>query len=409
MKFEVECKGGEAYDVIVVGAGPSGSAAAIAAGRGGAKTLLIEQEYCLGGMWTSGFMNPLFDHENKTGLLAELIADLKERNAWGGFWDESFIYEYMKVLLEDKCRAAGTDFLFDTKYLGVKQENGRVEGVYVTNIEGITFYPCKIVIDATGDGAVSVDAGASWYIGEGEGYSDTTCQAMTLMFLVAGIPEAYRDGGIIYDAVEEAFRKQGKDRHLNFDRPYIIPVPRSDYAVVQLTHMHRFSPLSAKARTEATKDGRRQLLEVFEALKEYHDDFKNLSLISSAPLLGIRESRRILGEYYLTEEDVINGSRFPDGVCTSTFNCDIHSSDGFHQKCIQGKPFQIPYRSLLPKNTDNLLVVGKTISGSHFAMSSYRVTGNCCAMGEKAGFAAAYAVKNGVPLRQVPNEIVCES
>ena len=293
------------YDVIVVGAGPAGVSAAIVASRNGAKVLLLEQEYCLGGMWTSGFVNPMFDHKNKEGLLAEIKAELEQKNLWGGFWDQSFIYEYMKVLLEEKCIEAGVEFLYDTKYIGAITDGNRVKGVYVTNIEGVIACYAKIVIDASGDGCVAADAGAEWHLGEGESHSHDTCQAMTLMFLVTGIPEKYKKGLIIYDIVESAFKKQGLGYHLNFDKPYLIPLPNCDCAVIQLTHMLGYDPLSAKARTDATVEGRKQMIRVFEALHDFDDDFKNLDLVSSAPLLGIRESRRIIGEYYLTDDDVI--------------------------------------------------------------------------------------------------------
>ena len=103
------------YDVIVSGGGPSGCAAAIAAARAGASVLLVERQNCLGGMWTSGFVNPLFDAANKGGLLAELIGDLKKADAWGGFWNISFHYEYMKTLLEQKCMEAGVTLLYETQ------------------------------------------------------------------------------------------------------------------------------------------------------------------------------------------------------------------------------------------------------------------------------------------------------
>ena len=402
LKITKDVKVGECYDVIVVGGGPSGSAAAIAAGRAGSRVLLIEQENCLGGMWTSGLLSPLFDADNKTGIMKELVEELTAKNAWGGFWQISYIQEYMKHFLEEKALQAGVTLLYESKYAGVCAENGTVRGVYVRNVEGETYYEGKIVIDATGDGHLAADAGAEWAMGDENG----NCQSMTLMFLVGGIPEKYKDGFVMYQVLEKAYRKQGLGKHSPFKMPYLIPIPNSNYATVQLTHMDGSVALDAKKRTLAVIEGRRQMIDVFEALKGFDPDFKDLSLIASAAQLGVRESRRIIGDYYITEEDLLKGSKFPDGVCTATFNVDIHVPNSTEQHNQNVMPYEIPYRAMLPKGLSNVLVAGRCISGSHVAMASYRVTGNCCAMGEAAGKAASYAAKNGVTPREVPNEVV---
>lgn len=391
------------YDVIVLGGGPSGSGAAIEAGRNGAKTLLIERQYCLGGMWTSGFVNPLFDFENKTGLIKEIVSDLSQKGNWGGFWDKSFNFEYMKSILEQKCIEAGVDILYDTSYIGLESDGETIKGIYTANIDGITYYEADVFVDATGDACTVEDLGLPYSIGENN--TPSTCQAMTLMFVVSGVPPKYKDGLVIYDLVQNAFNREGKGKKLNFDMPYLIPVPNSNFATIQLTHMHGFSPLCASDRTKAAIDGRRQLMEVYEALKYYDEDFKDLDLVSSAAQLGIRESRRIDGEYCITEEDIMSGAQFDDSVTTVTFGVDIHPAEGEEQHCVEVKPYQIPFRAMLPKNTVNLIVAGKTISGTHFAHASYRVTANCCAMGEAAGKAAAYASVNGVMIREVPTYV----
>ncbi|MBP3703987.1 MAG: FAD-dependent oxidoreductase [Clostridia bacterium] len=394
------------YDVIVVGGGPSGTPAAIAAARAGAKVLVIEAQNALGGMWAGGYMNPLFDGQNKKGIMAELISNLKAHNAWGGFWGISFNFEYMKTLLEQKCRDAGVAVLYDTHYIGVETVDNKVVGVYASNIEGLLYFEADVVIDASGDAKVAADAGAQWQIGEDGDYSK--CQSMTLMFMVSGIPEKYRDGLMLREVAEAAFEKEGKGHELPFKVPYLIPAPNADFANVQLTHMRGYDPLDAADRTKAVMEGRRQMMEVFEALKNYDEDFKELSLVQSAPLLGVRESRRIVGEYTLNEQDLINGAKFPDGVCTCSFNIDIHNAQSTEQSCQKVQPYQIPFRCLIPKGVEGLLVAGRTISGTHIAMASYRVTGNCCAMGEAAGKAAAYAAAHKVSVRAVPDSVVAE-
>ena len=402
VNLKVKCK--YKYDVVVVGGGPSGAPAAIAAGRQGAKVAVIEAQNALGGMWTGGFMNPIFSWKTKSGILEELISDLKKRNAWGGFWGDSFIFEYMKLLLEEKCVEAGVDVLYDTHYIGCECEDNRVKGVYVSNIEGISYYEADVFIDATGDASLCADAGVEWQIGADGDY--TECQAMTQMFMVAGFPEKYREGLKMYDVCEAAFLKEGKGNHTPFARPYLIPAPISDFANVQLTHMRGYDPLKASDRTKAVMEGRQQMITVFEALKNHDEDFKDMSLVGAAPLLGVRESRRIVGEYILSEDDLINGASFSDGICTCGFGMDIHNAKATAQTVIRTKIYQIPFRCLIPKGFEGLLVAGRSISGTHLAMASYRVTGNCCAMGEAAGKAAAFASKNKCSVRDVPDELI---
>ncbi len=387
------------FDIIVVGGGPSGTAAAVAAARKGSSVLLIEQTYCLGGMWTSGFVNPIFDYENKKGFMKELVDELKDKGQWGGFWDSSFTYEYMKEMLERKCLEAGVTLLYDTHYEGAVLDGDRVVGVKVKNIEGESEYRGKIIIDASGDALVAADAGAECRVGDKDG----KCQSVTLMYIVCGIPEKYKDGAMIYKELLAAYEAQGEGKEPPFEVPYLIPVPGSGFGVVQLTHMN-VKPLSAADRTAAVIEGRRQMIETFEMLKNYNPDFKGLALVQSAPLLGIRESRRIVGEYCVNTEDIMNGAHFPDAVAKVTFNVDIHGNEQ-EQVCCDVTEYELPYRSLIPKGIEGLLVVGKTISGTHTAMASYRVTGNCCAMGENAGLAANYAITNSVGVREVPNDI----
>lgn len=386
------------YDVIVVGGGPSGSAAAISAARKGMKTLLLEKTQCLGGMWTSGFINPLFDCENKSGLLAEIIGELKKDDAWGGFWNKSFNYEYMKALLERLSREAGVEVLYDTRYSRPITEAGAIRGVIAENIGGRKAYLGKVVIDASADAAVAYDCGVKCFIGE-DGFE--SCQSMTMMFVVGNVPHKYKEGLMLYEVLEKAFEKQGKGRHSPFRVPYMIPAPNADFAVIQLTHVHGKDPLDAESMTQAVIEGRKQVLECFEALKFYDDDFRDLVLITSAPQMGVRESRRIEGEYTIKAQDLLDGLIPEDSVTVATFGIDIHDSKNTEQHVAHTEPYGIPYRAMLPKGIDGLIVAGKTISGDHVAMASYRVTGDCCAMGEAAGYAAAYAVKNHKSVKEI--------
>lgn len=385
------------YEAVIIGAGPAGCGAAIALGRSGLKTLLIEKSNCLGGAWTTGFMNPLFDFENKTGIINELVSELKEKNQFGGFWNKSFNYEYMKWILEKKMCQAKVDVLYNTNFTKTLTNGKRVYGIVAENIGGRFAVFAKTVVDCTGDGNVAASAGCAFELGIDGDYKE--CQAMTLMFLVGNIPEKYRNGAMIYDKLKTAYEKAGKE--LPFNVPYLIPVPGTHFGVIQFTHMYEYDPLDAKALTDATMEGRAQLIDAFEFLTKYDEEFKYLELITSSSVLGVRESRRIVGEYYITENDILNGKKFDDAVAYVTFGADLHTKSNKGQHCFKVQPYHIPMRALIPKGYEGIVVAGRCISGSHEAMASYRVTGNCAQMGENAGYYIAKSIKENCPLLNV--------
>ena len=240
------------YDAVVVGAGPAGCGAALALGRSGMKTLLIEKFNCLGGAWTTGFMNPFFDCHAKFGIVQELVDELKAAGQFGGFWDISFNYEYMKFILEKKMQEAGVEVLYNTTFSRTLAEGKSVYGIVAENIEGRFAVLAKTVLDCTGDGSVAASAGCPFELGVDGDYKE--CQAMTLMFLVGNIPEKYKDGLMIYEKLNAVYEKAGKQ--IPFRVPYLIPVPNSHFGVIQFTHMYEYDPLSAKDLTKATMEGR---------------------------------------------------------------------------------------------------------------------------------------------------------
>jgi len=382
------------YDAVVVGGGPAGCGAAIALGRSGMKTLLIEKFNCLGGAWTTGFMNPFFDYQNKCGIVSEIVSELKTKGQFGGFWDKSFNYEYMKLILEKKMQDANVEVLYNTTFSKTLANDKTVYGIVAENIGGRFAALAKMVVDCTGDGNVAASAGCPFELGVDGDYKE--CQAMTLMFLVGNIPEKYRDGLMIYEKLAAVYEKGRKE--IPFKVPYLIPVPNSHFGVVQFTHMYEYDPLSAKALTEATIEGRQQIIDAFEFLTKYDEEFKDLELITSSSVLGVRESRRIIGEYYITEDDILSGAKFDDAVAYVTFGADLHTKSNKGQRCFQVQPYHIPMRALIPKGYEGIVVAGRCISGSREAMASYRVTGNCAQMGESAGYYIAESLKNNVSL-----------
>lgn len=385
------------YDAIVVGAGPAGCGAAIALGRSGLKTLLIEKFNCLGGAWTTGFMNPFFDFEHKAGFVGELVSELKNVKQFGGFWDKSFNYEYMKFILEKKMAQANVEVLYNTTFSRTLTEANKVYGIVAENIGGRFAALSKIVVDATGDGSAAASAGCPFELGVDGDYKE--CQAMTLMFLVGNIPEKYKDGLMIYEKLNAVYEKAGKQ--IPFRVPFLIPVPNSHFGVVQFTHMYEYDPLNAKDITLATMEGRQQLIDAFTFLTKYDEEFKDLELITSSGVLGVRESRRIVGEYYITQDDILSGARFEDAVAYVTFGADLHTKSNRAQRCFPVQPYHIPMRALIPKGYKGIVVAGRCISGSREAMASYRVTGNCAQMGENAGYYIAEAIKKDMDIREI--------
>lgn len=385
------------YDAVVVGAGPAGCGAALALGRAGMKTLLIEKFNCLGGAWTTGFMNPFFDCHCKSGIVKELVDELNAEGHFGGFWNISFNYEYMKFILEKKMQEANVEVLYNTTFSRTLAEGSNVYGIVAENIEGRFAVLAKTVFDCTGDGNVAASAGCPFELGVDGDYKE--CQAMTLMFLVGNIPEKYKDGLMIYEKLNAVYEKAGKQ--IPFKVPYLIPAPNSHFGVIQFTHMYEYNPLDAKALTEATMEGRQQLIDAFEFLTKYDEDFKDLELITSSSVLGVRESRRIIGEYRMRTDDILTGATFDDAVARVTFGADLHTKSNKGQNCFSVQPYQIPLRALLPKGYTGIVVAGRCISGSREAMASYRVTGNCAQMGENAGYYVAEAIKQNIDVRDV--------
>ena len=390
------------YDAVVVGAGPAGCGAAIALGRSGMKTLLIEKFNCLGGAWTTGFMNPFFDFYDKCGLVKELVDELKSTDNFGGFWNMSFNYEYMKHILEKKMQEAGVEVLYNTTFSRTLFEEKKVYGIVAENIEGRFAVLAKTVFDCTGDGSVAASAGCPFELGEEGDYKE--CQAMTLMFLVGNIPEKYKDGLMLFEKLNAVYEKEGKQ--LPFRVPYLIPAPNSHFGVIQFTHMYEYNPLSAKDLTKATMEGRQQLIDAFELLTKYDEEFKDLELITSSSVLGVRESRRIIGEYRMSTDDILTGAKFDDAVAFVTFGADLHTKSNKGQNCFQVKPYYIPLRALIPQGYKGIVVAGRCISGSREAMASYRVTGNCAQMGESAGYYVAEATKQNKDILDVKLDLL---
>ncbi len=394
-------------DVLVAGGGPAGVGAALAAAREGARTLLIERHGMLGGMWTAGLLNPFFEFGQRGWLVTELVADLQAAGAWREWlWTATFDTEVMKRVLEERMDAAGAAFWYHSLAVDPIVEGGQVRGVLVESKSGREAVLAKVVVDCTGDGDIAARAGAPYQFGRA---SDNLAQPLTLMFEIEGTAGfEHTETGSLYDRMVEAIREHDLDVALPFERvnytPWIISLPRESSAAAQMTHVYRVNSLDTRELTRATVDARRQAHEMVSVLRRV-PGLEGIRLAQTASTIGVRESRRILGEYVLALEDLQAGRRFADAVATCAFGVDIHEPapgagipSGHHAPM---RPYEIPYRCLVPRDVEGLLVAGRCISGTHEAHASYRVTGTCMAMGQAAGLAAARAAREGIHARHL--------
>ena len=394
-------------DVLVIGAGPAGIGAALAAAREGARTLLVERHGMLGGVWTAGLMNPFFDFKRKGWLVAELVQRLQEAGAWTKWkWSATFDTEAMKLLLETMMAEEQVATWYYSFMADTIVEDNQVRGAIIESKSGREAVLARVVVDCSGEGDAAARAGARYWLGR---MDDGLCQPMTLMFEIEGVSDYSMDKSTeLFDQLTQAIERESLDVELPFGRvnyaPWIIHVPRSDTAVVQATHVYRMNGTDTRDVTHATITARRQVHELVSVMKHVKG-LENVRITQTAPAIGVRETRRICGRHTLDLEDLRAGRQFPDAVTFGAFGVDIHNvNPGEARKSAHHtpiRPYEIPYRCLLPESIDNLLVAGRCISGTHQAHASYRVTGTCMAMGQAAGLAAAMAAAE----RKAPSQI----
>ena len=389
-------------DVLVIGGGPAGIGAALAAAREGARTLLIERHGMLGGMWTAGLVNPFFEFHRKGWLVAELVERLAAEGAWHPHPSRStFDPETMARLLETMMTETSAQFWYHCQMADTIVENGTVRGAIIESKAGREAVLAKVVVDCTGDGDVAARAGVPYELGR---LGDGLMQPMTLMFEIDGLGgyDQTDDTMITYDQMVQAIAEHDLPVELPFGRvnytPAIITMPRPGSAMVQATHVYRLNGLDPREVTQGLTDARRQARDLVEVIRHI-PGLENVRLLRTAPTLGLRETRRIRGQYRLDINDLIAGRRFDDAVTFCAFGVDIHEPapgagipSGHHAPM---KVYEIPYRCLLPLEVQNLLVAGRCISGSHEAHASYRVTGVAMATGQAAGLAAAWSADEG--------------
>jgi len=406
-------------DVLVCGGGPAGFSAAIAAARAGAKVLLVEQTNCLGGIATAGGHNHicLFTEWGTdvrvVGGVPYEMAERVERAGYGKVRGGSVDFELdgMKLVLERMAAEAGVRLLYHTQAAGAVVEGGEVGGAFIQNKSGRQAVLARRVVDATGDADVAAAAGAPHEVGRG---GDGACQPATLMFSIGGVDWdrvcEFRAGNGNLDEVWKQAQDAGdmepfQSRLMGW---WWTPT-RPDQVGVNFTHITGVDATDAADVTTATVEGRRQAFHMVDVFRKYVGGMESCYLLSTASLLGVRESRRIVGEVVLSEDDLVARRDWPDAVCYGSFFIDIHNCtgpgmDGETWRPATGFRYPIPYRAMLPRAVENLLVAGRCISVTHKALGSTRVMPQCAALGEAAGAAAALSLRAGCPPADLPAE-----
>ncbi len=390
----------EDVDVIVCGGGPAGVAAAIASARSGAKTRLIEFHGCLGGIWTAGLLSNLIEHENKGGIMQEILDALDRSGAQVSA--TNYDAEVMKVLLDQLCWDAGVDVRLHTRVVAAyTNSKKRLETIVTESQSGREAWRAKTFIDTSGNGDLAAYAGCSF----DKGHPRTSLiQPFSMMAILTGITkyDMIRQNLIKHAGITHSQHKinlRDEIRSIGMDPSYGMPtlfLIRDDLFAMMANHQYNADSLNAQDITDATIESRKEVNGMVDKLRKKGGIWKDLRIVATSEQIGMREGRRIKGLYTVSKEDLIRGSRFDDAVCTVKFAVDIHSLDGkddkgYSNEGIQVKPYDIPLRSLISSEVGGLMMAGRCISGDFFAHASYRVTGNAVAMGEAAGKVGAKA------------------
>lgn len=411
------------YDVVVAGGGMAGTSAAVCAARLGASVLLLESTGCLGGMATSGMVNtfaPMADGERQLvrGFMGELVETLYHRGFLPAqvtpeWWRKAYLVwipfkqEGLKLVLDELAADAGVEVDFFTHVTGVDADAaaGVVKGVIVWNTEGYRYLRAKALVDCTGDAVLADLAGARCI----EAGRDTP-HAMpgSMLALLAGVDFTRHRQEDVQALLEQAIR-DGRftqpDRHF----PGVTPVGDT-VGYLNGGHLYGVSPLDGKSMSEGARRGRRLVQEYLAFCCQYLPGFAQAELVATSPSLGIRESRRIVGEYELTEADFMARRQFPDQIGVYNRPLDVHAYDASpeqHARLVRdfvtvgrlqpGECFGLPYGVLVPRGWKNLWAAGRCLSCDNRVLGAVRGMPAVSMLGQAAGTAAVQSIRTGQP------------
>jgi hypothetical protein len=334
------------------------------------------------------------------GIFGELYNALNNDIYYGyrGF-GRSFHEESLKIILDKITREAGINVLFHSFLCGVDRDNDMIKSVTVATKTGNLSFSARTFIDASGDGDLAALAGCSFTLGR---ESDHLCQPMTLCFRVGNVDVARFKAdkarlNLIWKEAQEAGKIQNPRENI-----LVFEYPAKNVLHFNSTRVIKLNPTDPFDLSRAEAQAREQTAELFSFLKANAAGFEEADMLSSAPEIGVRESRMVQGLHTLTEEELKSCIHFSDSIAAGNYDIDIHSPDGggtSHYYFAPGEYYTIPYRCLLPRGTKNLLVAGRCISATHEAQASIRIMPICTCLGEAAGTAAAAAKAAGVCVR----------
>lgn len=429
-------------DVIIVGGGPSGVAAALGAAKAGATTVIIETLNSFGGMWTNGMVITLAGFNNWLAPYQRVVRGvtgewIRRASQLGGCEDNrSWVLnsdpEIMKLVADELLLENGVTCLLHSWVADVIIEDNKLKGVIVENVDGRLAILGKVVVDCTGNGDLIARAGEVFHLSQ-------DLQPMTLPFYLGDVeqlegarfdeeliipmgPEPGYLNDYLLDNYTSRRRDIGVDKSVlkaavadgllpTFGGPWFGGL-RKNFPWVNTTRIYG-SAVDASDLTRCEMQARKDVFKIIDFYKKEFKEFKDSWLLRTASTIGIRETRRLDGVYTLKGADIINTAKFTDSIAVGTWPIDVHppkGKTGMHKMYVP-LPYQIPYRSLLPKTVDNLIVAGRCISADRHANGSARVGATCGAIGHAAGIAAALSsAQNTTPrdieVKLIQNEII---
>jgi FAD dependent oxidoreductase len=410
------------FDVVVTGAGSAGATAAIAAARAGARTLLLERYGFLGGTSTAvldtfyGFYTPGSASKKVVGGVADNVvfrlrqfgACLERPNTYGAGTGLTYNTEYLKVVWDGLVREAGASVLMHAWVQDAEVVDRNVTALIVATKRGLCRVEGRVFVDASGDADVCHYAGAAY---EAAGRHEPA-QSLTTTFKMANVDMALRSGlpkHEFHARMSAAAQSGGYDLPRREGSDHITPIPHM--TATNMTRVQSFVTQTDGFRnatdpfllSEAEFEGRRQALEYVRFLRAEIPGYAESDLVAFSVQIGVRETRRVIGDYQLTRDDVLSAAQFSDqiGLCGAPIEDHHHGDDTTWAYLPDGRCVGIPYRTLLVRDLHNVLVAGRCFSATHDAQASVRSMAQCMAMGQAAGAAAALATRDGTVPRAV--------
>jgi len=399
---------GRCYDVVVCGGGSAGTAAAYGAARAGASTLLLERYGFCGGIMTAAMIHTFdaikscsnYDEIVAGGFAQDLLAEIAKigGNAIEDNPPEALTVhpEMHKIAIDRLLARAGVTVIYYAPVCNALTSDRRVTGVEASLRDGRARFQGSVVIDGTGDAEIAYYAGARFEVAP-------DLQPMTYHFRLGNVA-----GNHTWSQWEEICGRAMKRAHEEgeigvYGGPWVIRLANGEISA-NTTRLYG-NPVNPEDITAAEIQGREGMLKTWRILQGRVPELAQSYILSGASQVHIRESRKIVGDYTLTEEDIWTRKSFADSIAVGAWPVDIHPSNGFvgvhPHKESPPEPYEIPFRCLLPSGVEGLLVAGKPISTTHRAHGSTRVPGTSLATGQAAGVAAALASRNRISLREL--------